>query len=196
MLTRQIQRGVTLVEIVITLAILSLLLGLAYPSYTAWLTNLQIRSATEKMLSGLQLARAEAMKSNTTVRFSLVDNMTNACALLDTGSIAIVSRSNPAGKCDIGASDTVEPFISQILAMQEGSARVNVTATDGAGNARTNVVFNGLGRVLTATDWIRQIDFDVPPANANRALRLQISASGQIRMCDPAVVSTTDTRKC
>lgn len=196
MLNRQpVQQGISLIEIVIGLAIMGLLLALAFPNFSAWLTNLQIRAAAEKMQNALHAARNEAMRKNTTVRFSLVSNLTSGCAQSSSGKSWVVSRLDPTGKCDVAASDTTDPFTAQTGTLAEGSSRVTVSASNG-GVAKTSVAFNGLGRVVTSSDWIGQIDLDVVPANTFRVLRVQVSAGGQIRMCDPAVVSTTDTRKC
>lgn len=195
---RRTQKGISLIEIFIGLAIMGLLLALAFPNFSSWLTNMQIRAAAEKMQNALQAARNEAMRKNTTVRFSLVSNLTSGCAQSSTGKSWVVSRLDPVGQCDVAASDTTAPFTAQAGTLAEGSSRVAVSATDGAGGARTFVAFNGMGRVVspTSNNWIGQIALDVAPANTNRRLLVQVSAGGQIRMCDPAVVSTTDTRKC
>jgi type IV fimbrial biogenesis protein FimT len=196
LIRRQMQYGFTLIELFIGLAILGLLLALAFPDFSAWMTNMQIRSAAEKMQSALQAARNEAMRKNTTVRFSLVDSLTSSCALSSVGKMWIVSRTDPVGKCDVAPSDTTDPSTVQKGTIAEGSPRVTVTATDGSASARTFVAFNGIGRVVTSSNWIGQIDLDVVPANTYRKLRMQISAGGQTRMCDPQVSSSTDTRKC
>lgn len=194
MLVRERQSGISLIEIAIALVVLSLLLALAFPSYSTWITNLKVRTAAEKMLSGLQLARNEALRRNTTVRFSLVSNLTSGCTLLSTGLTAIISRADPSSKCNIAISESTDPFISQILSTSEGSTGVTLSATDGSSGARTNVMFNGLGRVLTGANWISRID--VSATGTTRALRIVITPGGQIRMCDPAVISSTDARKC
>lgn len=192
---RQARQGFTLIELAIGLAIMGLLLALAFPNFSVWMTNIQIRAATEKIQSALQAARNEAMRRNTTVRFSLVNNLTAACTLSNTGKMWVVSRLDPTGKCNVAPSDTTDPYTTQTGSTAEGSPRVTVSATDGT-NARTSVSFNGIGRVVTSSNWIGQIDLDVTPANTYRRLRIQISAGGQIRLCDPVVTASNDTRKC
>ena len=65
-------RGLTLIELMVTVVILvMLLLGVA-PSIGAWMRNTQVRNVASSMLAGLNRARNEAMRRNVPVRFSLV----------------------------------------------------------------------------------------------------------------------------
>ncbi len=68
---KNLQRGVSLIEMVTVMAIFAILTGLAVPSFSAWMTNVQIRTATESIQNGLQLARAEAIRRNNPVMFWL-----------------------------------------------------------------------------------------------------------------------------
>ncbi len=54
--------GLTLVEVIVTVAILALLLGLAAPSFTPLLERWRVQQAAGAMTSTMQLARSEAIK--------------------------------------------------------------------------------------------------------------------------------------
>lgn len=186
------QSGVTLIELVIAIAVLGIVIAMGLPSYSNWIANSQIRTTAESLLAGLQLARNEAVRRNTSVRFSLVTNLTNTCQLSSTGTNWIVSRLDPAGKCGNGTSD-IDPFIIQLKASAEGGSNATINA-DG-----TNVVFNGIGRVVTSVGQISQISIDSSslPSAQTRDLRIVIGSAGEIRMCDPDPnVGTTDPRRC
>ena len=86
-----LSRGFSLIELMITLAVLGMLLAIGLPNMGTWLQNTQIRNAAESINSGLQFARAEAVKRNTTVRFQLVNDMTNTCQLSTSGKNWVVS---------------------------------------------------------------------------------------------------------
>jgi len=73
--------GFTLIEILVVVAVLGIVLMIGLPNMSAWLQNTQIRNAAESASAGLQLARAEALRRNAAVRFSLVDTLTSSCAL-------------------------------------------------------------------------------------------------------------------
>jgi type IV fimbrial biogenesis protein FimT len=200
-----LNRGFSLIELLITLAVLGIVMMVAVPSLATWLQNTQIRTSAEAMQSGLQLARAEALKRNTTVRFQLVDTLTSACALSTTGRNWVVSLADASGVCNADPSETTAPQIIQKRASAEGSPNAVVTATGGS-----SVWFNGLGRLVqppTAPVAFTEINITNPNNGGcktvagnepMRCLRITINSGGTIRMCDPAVdpADLTDTRRC
>ena len=70
MLNRGAQRGVTIIEMVISMAIIAIVMALAVPSFKVMLTNAQIRTAAQALYDGLQLARVEAIRRNERVLFT------------------------------------------------------------------------------------------------------------------------------
>ena len=202
--------GFTLVEILITLAVVSLLLMLGLPSMNTWLQNTQLRTAAESIQAGLQFARAESLRRNVPVRFQFVDTLTSACAPNDQATNWIVSVNDPTGKCDAAESDPsaeiTDPTALIVIQKRrgaEGSPNAAVTAVNdtAAVTAANTVTFSGLGRVIGVTP-ITRIDINNPsggacqPAGPMRCLRITIASGGQPRMCDPIVVDATDPRKC
>ena len=198
MLIRALQRGVTLIELMIGLAIVALVLFVAVPSFGIFLQNSQIRNAAGSVLNGLELARNEAIRRNAPVRFQFVSDLTASCALSTTSLAWVVSQADPAGACDTAPSDTVAPQIIQSRSATEGTSNARVTLTGGS-----TVVFTGLGRVQIG--GITQIDITntsgtcqyADPTNGTmRCMRILVSSGGQSRMCDPQVTAATDPRKC
>jgi len=192
--------GFTLIELLTTLAVLALLLMVGLPSMTTWLQNQQLRTSAESLQAGLQFARAEALRRNAPVRFQLVDTLTAACALTNTGTNWIVSLQDPTGLCDVNPSDTNAPLAIQKRSGAEGTPNAVIAGTNGAATANT-VTFNGLGRVSGAGPITRIAVSNTSggacqPAGPMRCLRLDISSAGQVRMCDPAVTDNTDPRFC
>lgn len=199
----RVSSGFSLIELMITLAVLGMMFMIALPSMGTWLQNTQIRTSADAMQAGLQLARAEALKRNTTVRFQLVDTLTSACAPSATGRSWVVSLADTSGLCNVDASETTAPQIIQKRASAEGSPNAVVTATGGS-----SVWFNGLGRTVqppTAPAALTQINITNPNNGAcktaagnepMRCLRITVNAGGTVRMCDPAVDDATDPRKC
>lgn len=61
------KRGFTLVELMITLAVLAILLAIAIPSYQTFILNSRMSSISNDLLGALQLARSEAIKRNSRV---------------------------------------------------------------------------------------------------------------------------------
>lgn len=170
------QRGFSLVELMVTVAVLAVLMTLVAPLGLDWIANSRIRTASESMLAGLQLARAEAVRRNTPVAF-----------VLESGS---------------GAGWTVQMARSgeeiQARSGGEGTAQVAVTVTPASAD---RISFDGLGRRTANADASAPIetislDSTTLPAASSRDLRLQLGLGGQITLCDPNVTATNDSRKC
>jgi type IV fimbrial biogenesis protein FimT len=189
MLSRCPQRGFTIVELMIAVVLLAILLAIGGPSFATWMQNLQIRNASEAMQNGLQLARAEAVRRNSQVRFQLVDSLTAACALATTGSNWIVSMDSAVGDCAstnmADAAAPVAPRVIQSRSAGDGSRNAVISAN------QASIVFNGLGRVTPAPVGDITIDVTNPTGGAcssasgpMRCLRVVVGAAGQIRMCD------------
>ena len=103
MLSRRLQAGITLIEVLIAVAIVGLLLAFAAPSATVWIQNTQLRNSAESVLNGIQMARLEALKRNTNVSFQLTDANSTAwrvclydLAADDCQATATVIASKPA----------------------------------------------------------------------------------------------------
>lgn len=177
MLSTRFERGVTLIETAIVLVLIAILLMLVVPSARDWLVNSRIRTATESMLAGIQLARAEAVRRNNPVEFVL-DNVAKSGWTVRTATAQEISK-RPA---------------------EEGTGDVIVTVTPANANI---VTFDGLGRRVPnadASSSLERVDIDLPtsvlPADKSRDLRIMIGVGGLILMCDPSVTNTTDIRKC
>ena len=175
MLNARKDPGFTLIELLVGLAIVSILIVSALPSYSAWIQNTKIRNAAESVQNGLQLARSEAVLRNTSVQLAFgTDTQWTVSVVAPLQAI----QSRPA---------------------EQGSLGVLLTRTPGSGT----LTFNSLGRVVANADGsasFSQVDLDMSdlmvPANLRRPLRVTISAAGRVRMCDPSIADTADTRAC
>lgn len=171
MLKRVSARGFSLIELLVALAVFGILILAAMPSYSSWLQSTKVRNTAESMLSGLQLARSEALRRNTSVEFAIGANSDWTVAVA-TPPETIQTR--PSGQGSHGTAVTVTPA------------------------AATRVTFNSLGRIVPNANGsapFTQLDFDVPDSDA-RVLRLVLGTGGRARMCDPAVGDAADPRYC
>lgn len=66
-MTKQFSNGFTLLELVIAVAILSILAAIAYPSFESSIQENRLTSQTNRLLAALQFARSEAAANNTTI---------------------------------------------------------------------------------------------------------------------------------
>jgi type IV fimbrial biogenesis protein FimT len=192
------QRGFNLVEIIVTIAVLAMLLGATIPSMSDWIRATQVRTIAESTQAGLQKARSEAMKRNKVVTFWMVSpngggTLDNTCALNATAPAWVVSIDNPATKCATAPSSTAEPRIVESYGPGTAGANVVVSAVDATPAAASSVSFSGFGQRVGA--GLSKVDISHSAGATIRALRIEVSSSGGIRMCDPQAVSP-DPRAC
>ena len=224
MLVPQVRRsrGMTMIELAVTMVILALLLVGAGPSMVAWMRNTQVRNTASSMLAGLNRARNEAMRRNVPVRFSLVSLqdsavMGSSCALSAAGVSWVVSVRNPASNCQFApvtlpgtstdaalvaaylaaVADANNPLIVETNAGGVGGKNVAVAAKIADGSAAANTVtFNSFGRVADAAP-IGFININNSTAGGDfRSLRIEIGNGGTVRTCDLGVTAVTDPRYC
>lgn len=159
--------GFSAVELMIGIAILAILMGLAAPSFNIWLQNSQIRNAAESIQNGLQRARAEAVARNTNIQL-----------VLGAGSSWVV---RVAGGAEIESRPGSEGSKNAILAVTPAGA--------------TTVTFNSFGGLAANADGSAtltqvEVDSSVLAAVDSQELRITIGLGGYARMCDPRFPSS------
>ncbi len=167
-------RGFTLIEVLIALAIAAILLVLAFPGYTVWLADSQIKNGAQSLASGLRYAQAEAIKRNAAIEL-VVDRTTKT-----GGWIA-----QPPGGPTL-----------QSAVWEEGADRIVFTPAPAAG--LTTVTFTGLGQIAPnadATATLEGVDLTSTLAGT-RPLRVLVGGTRTgIKICDPAF-APPDPKAC
>ncbi len=156
-----------MIEVMIGITIVSILMVMGIKGYSGWVQNQRVRVAAEAILNGIQLARAEAVRRNLPVQFSL------------TGS-----RTGWQVQTVIPGTTIPQPVQSRAGA--EDSADVSVAGVFPSG--ATSIMFNGFGRVMA----INPLDFSAPitqitvlNATSQGLLSVVVNSTGNARMCDP-----------
>ena len=168
-------RGATLVEFMVAFVVLGILITAGVPAFRDWLINGQVRTATDAIKEGLQLARAEAVKRNAPARFRLPEPTRSGWVIeaLDrtTGTWTTIQQRHTG----------------------EGTASVLVAAS------QTTVTFVGSGGVMPVPTQPIVVDVSHPGGGTCqtlsgggevRCLRVTVATAGQVRMCDPAAQAT------
>ncbi len=194
-LSSMTQRGVSLIEVLIAVAIVGILLGLAAPSAMSWIQNLQVRNAADAVLNGIKTARIEALRRNTSVAFELTDPASTAwhVCLFDT-----VNATCQAGQPDIAARAASEGSANARVGIETDLTDPAVGLSAGS-NVPSLVAFDPLGRISASSPLnIARVDVRNPTMTPSEERRLSVivSAAGQAYMCDPALVKATNPQGC
>ena len=168
--------GMSLIELLIGLVLVGILLALGVPSFAAWMQNVQVRNAAESISNGLQLARANAIQRNKSVTFTMNGPDSSWSVTIDSPS-------------------ALEPGIVQTRSAAEGTPNAVIATTD------PTITFDGLGKTNLLAAATIQVTNPTGGAcgTANtemRCLNLTVAVGGQIKMCDPQVVTAGDSRRC
>lgn len=188
------QRGFTLIEAIVAMAIMGILMAVGMPMYSQWIQNAQIRTAAESIIEGLQLARNEAVKSGAVVKFiagsstnsgwevCLWNTATNQCM----STTRIQTRSGTEGAANVSLAGALADLGGYTTAISPGSQLPG------------GVTFNGFGRPATAGADLQRIDVRNTKLSAadERRLVILVSLGGQIRLCDPKFDRASNAQGC
>ena len=92
----RLARGFTLVELMVTLAVIAILAVIAMPSMTALINNSRLNGQAEELVASIQLARAEAVRRNARVTVCPSTNGTTCTANTAWSSWIIHGMDNTA----------------------------------------------------------------------------------------------------
>lgn len=166
-----LQTGVTLIEAMIAVALVALIVLTAMPSFSAWLAGLRVRTVAESLVAGMQLARVEAVKRNTPIRFTL-DSATGGgwTVLVPADSAVIATKATGTGGA---VAVTMDPNSDNSIEFANLGQRIKPAPGDGD---MTVSITNPAGGACQTTDG---------SGGPVRCLNIQIPAGGQVRLCDP-----------
>jgi type IV fimbrial biogenesis protein FimT len=162
--------GFNYVELTVGMAILAGLAGLAAPVFSTVLNNKTLRTEAHGILTGLELARTEAIYRNSNVAFTLNPGAGWTVASVSPESTVRTHEPTDAGR------------------------RLQVSTL----NDQTSVAFTGLGIVsrYSVSSSLTRIMVAPPPGTNGETLQIDVFPNGRARMCNPAVTAANDPRKC
>lgn len=198
-----LERGFTLLELLVTIVIASIVLALAVPSFQSLTLNGQRTTAINEMLQAIQFARAQAVTLRVPVticRSSSATSSTPACAAgagWENGWIVFTDRGATVGtlqaddaNADINGDGSVTALDAVLIAHEPLPA--STTTLRGNGVAATGTVnrisFSAAGITTNAGSIVYCDRRGLSDANSKV---LVVSTGGRVRSTSPGDASVT-----
>jgi len=181
------QRGFTLIELMITLAIAAVLLVVAVPSFVSFQRNSQLTSLTNSLVASIYAARGEAMKTG----FNAFVVPTGNGSDWKTGWVVFVDRDRD------GAFDAANDTIVQTQIATESYFDMSGNGT--AGETPAYIMFDSSGYSKTKTAGFGALTLSIArndvsgSAASEETRRIIIASTGRLRTCKPTADSTCTT---
>lgn len=156
--------GFTLIELMIVLSIVGITLGIAVPSFQALIASNRLTTSANNLVSALQLAKSEAIKSNFLTIVSKNTTWAN-------GWVVFSDKDQDGAQ----ATDGTEPTIGSFDALSSG---FKLTATLAYAN---KVTYRPDGRSTIDGSFVF-----CSPASTADFRRVVIAATGRVRVETPA----------
>jgi type IV fimbrial biogenesis protein FimT len=158
------QGGFTMVELIVTIAVIAILFAIAVPNIISWLPNYRLKAAARDVISNFQKAKMEAVKRNTDVVINFTTGTYTPSG--QVGSYLIFVDNNPGN----GTFDAGE----RVLAQETMPKNVSLYTTTFAGDTT--------GYSSRALPWKSRLG-SVEIRNSNsRYYKASLSFAGHVRL--------------
>jgi len=160
-------KGITLIELMITIAIAAVLISLAAPNLTASIQNNRMSAQVNELHAALNVARSEAVKRNDNVSVCRSSNGTSCTGNWEDGWLVFVDADSDGsvdvgddilrvqgalnGSGDLAFSETYVTFINNGLASVGSSSAFTLCDARGASDAK-GLLIGTSGRPRIAID--------------------------------------------
>ena len=161
------QRGVTLVEACIVMAVLGIVTTSAAPGMQGLIETRRVDGAATQLATDIQYVRSEAVSRNQPVRLSFYSSAESSCYVLHTGLSAQCTCGATAPALCSGDARQIKTVV--LPAAQRVRVQANVAS----------VLFDPLHGTSTPTGTLRVLGAQ------GRAVHHVINVMGRVRSCSP-----------
>lgn len=178
-------RGFTLIELMVTVALIAILMTIAAPSFTTFQRNAELTSRINTLLASINAARSEAMKRGRDAVVIPLDGSS-----WNSGTIVFVDMNNNRtyeSATDVLVRSNEDPIPSYLT----------ITADGAPGAAPPYIRFDAQGYPKPASPDLRNFTISIARNDVtgsevfSQTRRLKVAITGRTRTCKPA--SATDS---
>jgi type IV fimbrial biogenesis protein FimT len=167
-------RGLTLIELIVSLAILAIFASLAGPSFAGFLSKKRVEGLQSELVTDLQYARSEAGKRNRPVQITFGSNCYRIQAL---------SAANATVSSTAGCAASVPSGETELKTVSSSAATISTQSGLRA------VVFDQVQGLATFTDTsgtaLTSGQINVNSSDSRYQLRVALSVVGRAAVCSP-----------
>ncbi|WP_058835266.1 GspH/FimT family pseudopilin [Luteimonas abyssi] len=164
------ERGFTLVELMVTIAILAIVIAIAFPNFEGTMRSNRVATTTNELIASLSLARVEALRS---------PGGAGICASADGTACSGTWNDGWLVWIDGDGDGTLGGENDQVLRVVDARRKMEVEATTGAGaGTATTLAFDQRGRAVVPRTF--HVQPDVCPDGQELRRKLTVNATGQV----------------
>jgi type IV fimbrial biogenesis protein FimT len=147
--THKLLAGFTLIELMVTLAVLVVLITLALPNFQELIQSNRIQSATAELQTSLAMARGEAIKRGGDAKVTLLAKTVGGATSWSNGHTVFVDRSAlGATLAQLATESTAAAGRAGEMLLDTPAPNVSVSFTEEGSSQLNYVTYNGLGRTV------------------------------------------------
>lgn len=193
------QRGFTVIELMVTVAVVLVLMVIAQPSFDSMRQRAALRGAGEHVLGFWNQARLESAKRNALVKVGVVSNGSGLCL----GAATTTDRADDEA-CDCFETNTAAATycnVARFPAAQSEWDRVTLSGTPSLGSDLDGLAIIEPKRTsLTNPSAAGAVSFVSPPGRLAYRLNLSVDRFGRGMLCESTSatshLSDYTTRQC
>lgn len=186
------RRGFTMIELMVTLAVLVVITLLAVPSFQAIRQRAAVRNAAEQSLAFWNQARLEAAKRNTRVKVGIVQSNSGKTFCIGAGLATSATDTAPCDctsttACEVARFGNVQDDWSgaTLTGSTVGKATAADTTATWPSNGPKAAVIDPKTGVLGSVFQAGYIEYTSPSGPRSYRLRMQVGQTGKASLCQP-----------